>query len=151
MEMAFADFLMSLDGREYNDRELLANLTTFPEIYMRKSGKPVALVACRKKAMVCLDGSWGSDTITQLDIYAEMKGRYMHYIFASKPLFLIGNECFHYSEQEFESRKAMANGKRFMYSLNVMLSERISSAFYGIGDTKYLIENTANIWKEEIA
>ena len=149
--MAFPDFLMSLDAREFNDRELLTNLATFPEIYLRKSGKPVAIVVCRKKAMVCIDGVWGNDTVTQMGIYADMQGRYMHYVFASKPMFQYNGECFRYSEQEFGSKKAMADGKQFMYKLNVLLSERISSAFYGIGDTKELITNTLVLWKEEVA
>jgi len=152
LDMEFPQFLMSLDPTEFNDRMLLNMLNEYPEEIMRKSGKPVAIVALRKKGMVFNNGFWAKDTYTQLEVFADMHGRFIRYAYASKPLFDVGNGYYtHTLEQEFGSKSAMSRGKAFMYALEVCISERISKAFYGVGDTKYLIENTVNMWKEKIA
>lgn len=155
MEMELAQFLMSLDCKEFDDKVLLQMLFKYPEEIVKKSGKPVAFVAYKKKGFVYRDGMWGKDMYSQLEIFAFVNGKYMRYSFASKPVFEVGqtNDGLvygQYAEQEFGSKQALANGKATMYSLQSLTADRITKGFYGVGDAKLLIDGFVNTWRKEL-
>jgi len=150
----FGQFLMELDGNDADDAFLLDALYRYPDEIMRKSGKPVALLAMRRKGMVYANGLFGNAWFTELHIFADMHGEYWEYTYSSKAYFLINDyEYGQYNEKRYGDRQAMADAKVFYHSLCSLIAERLTgrNVFYGIGNTKYLIDNTWRLWREETA
>ena len=147
MEKNLGDFLLELDGKDYNDKTLLDMLATYPDEIHRKSRKPVAFEIAKMKGMTYEGGIWAEQEYTELLIYAEINGKFKRYFYSSKPIFMVDGGVSYTQELDSKDKSTMVFQKKFMR--NVIASYwPIAKGVYGNGgEDEKLINYFVDLWR----
>jgi len=151
--MKLDDFLMNLDGKKKVESDMLRFLFRFPESHVRESGKPVHVEAYIREDIVFEDGAWARDRFAEVLVYVNLHGKYMIYYYCDKPIYNTGKSdeagypiFTHFQESECKDRENMDWKRKFQFPFHVACSELATSFNYGVGNAKWLIDNTVALW-----